>query len=479
MTVALPLLAWLLGLCVGSFLNVVVFRLPAGMSLLSPSRSFCPTCRAPISAGDNIPVLSWLLLRGRCRACRVPISPQYPLVEALSGLAFLLAYVLIFDAAARLHVQQPRLATDWPLLASWLVLIAALIASSVVDLRWYLVDVRVTNFALLIGVLALAFWPRAAELASAFHAPLLGGASATLLVSGFLLWRGPLEPEPALEPLATPTKEQPAASRLARIGVAALLLTALGLLAGSGQSPELRDPLIWLGFGVIFVVTALAGGQSRDSDARVEAEIERESGAARAQTFAELRWLALPLMSGVLCYLLIERVQPVQDAWLAALRWLPIAGIAPLAGMAIACTGAVIAASAGWLLRIVFTLVFGREAFGVGDIYILAAAGACAGWDVALLGLLLSVGLAMVGWALGMFLKRSVLIPYGPWLSIGFVLALWLNAPAARVASIYAETVAVTWREQPAVLMWGGGVLALGFGFAVVIAKLLRRTLGG
>jgi len=75
------------GLIIGSFLNVVIIRVPQGRSVVTP-RSACPTCEQPISGFDNIPVLSWLLLRGRSRCCGEPISPRYPMVEALTGLAF-------------------------------------------------------------------------------------------------------------------------------------------------------------------------------------------------------------------------------------------------------------------------------------------------------------------------------------------------------------------------------------------------------
>lgn len=73
-----------LGLCVGSFVNVVIVRLPKGRSIVRP-RSQCPRCRRPIAAFDNVPLLSWLLLGGRCRGCRAPIGLRYPLVEALVG----------------------------------------------------------------------------------------------------------------------------------------------------------------------------------------------------------------------------------------------------------------------------------------------------------------------------------------------------------------------------------------------------------
>src|SRR5919112_2280635 len=79
--------AGLLGALIGSFLNVVIHRLPRGESLVRP-RSRCPECSAAIAPYDNVPVLSWLLLRGRCRRCGAPISPRYPLVELLTAVAF-------------------------------------------------------------------------------------------------------------------------------------------------------------------------------------------------------------------------------------------------------------------------------------------------------------------------------------------------------------------------------------------------------
>lgn len=78
----------LVGLVVGSFLNVCIYRLPQGESVVSPG-SRCPHCGAPIRAWQNVPVLSWLFLRGRCAACAAPISWRYPAVEALTGLACL------------------------------------------------------------------------------------------------------------------------------------------------------------------------------------------------------------------------------------------------------------------------------------------------------------------------------------------------------------------------------------------------------
>lgn len=108
----------ILGLCVGSFLNVVIARLPAGRSIAYPG-SACPHCGKPIAWYDNLPVLSYALLRGRCRYCRDPISWRYPGVEVACGILFALAY----------HRFEVGLG-----LASALVLVAGLLAITAIDL---------------------------------------------------------------------------------------------------------------------------------------------------------------------------------------------------------------------------------------------------------------------------------------------------------------------------------------------------------
>jgi leader peptidase (prepilin peptidase)/N-methyltransferase len=82
---------FLFGLIFGSFLNVCIYRLPLGLSVVTP-RSACPTCKEPIAFYDNFPVLSWLMLGGRCRHCRSKISPRYLMIELLTGLLFLACY---------------------------------------------------------------------------------------------------------------------------------------------------------------------------------------------------------------------------------------------------------------------------------------------------------------------------------------------------------------------------------------------------
>jgi leader peptidase (prepilin peptidase) / N-methyltransferase len=100
--------AGLLGALVGSFLNVVIWRLPRGESVVSPG-SRCPSCHRSIAPYDNLPIVSWLALRGRCRHCAAPISPRYPLLELLTALAFA-AVVAVRGVDSGLVLELPFVA---------------------------------------------------------------------------------------------------------------------------------------------------------------------------------------------------------------------------------------------------------------------------------------------------------------------------------------------------------------------------------
>ena len=134
--------AWfaLLGLVVGSYLNVLIHRLPRGISTVLP-RSRCPRCRSPILPSDNVPVLSYLLLRGRCRRCRLAIHWRYPLVEASTAVGFVLSY----------RVLGPDLV---PALvgASF---VAAMIALAMIDLEHFLLPDAITWPGIAVGLVLL------------------------------------------------------------------------------------------------------------------------------------------------------------------------------------------------------------------------------------------------------------------------------------------------------------------------------------
>jgi leader peptidase (prepilin peptidase)/N-methyltransferase len=148
----------LFGLVVGSFLNVVIYRVPRKESIVSP-RSACPTCDVPIAPRDNVPILSWIYLRGRCRNCDSPISMRYPLVEAATA-------GLFAGVAARIGFS-------WTLPA-YLVLAAGLLALACTDMEHLLLPKRIVYPVLgLVGVLLVV----AAAITGHWHNLLVAGIS--------------------------------------------------------------------------------------------------------------------------------------------------------------------------------------------------------------------------------------------------------------------------------------------------------------
>ncbi len=148
------------GACVASFLNVCIWRLPRGESVVRPA-SHCPNCDAPIRWYQNVPVLSYIALGGRCANCRRPISMRYVVVEILGGTLFLLAYLqwampAMFGDAPVLCLRP--LSSVWAMAAFWLVS-AGLILGSFIDLDHFYLPDRVTIGGMLVGVPASALVP--------------------------------------------------------------------------------------------------------------------------------------------------------------------------------------------------------------------------------------------------------------------------------------------------------------------------------
>lgn len=157
-----------LGLAIGSFLNVVIYRVPRKMSVVSP-RSSCPNCSSVILSRDNIPVVSWLLLKGKCRVCKAEISPRYLVVELLCA--------LLFAAAAA------RIGLSWELPA-FMAAIAGLIALSAIDLEFLLLPKRIVYLTL--GI-ELVFFLLASILSNQWHDLIVGVATALVWFALFYL----------------------------------------------------------------------------------------------------------------------------------------------------------------------------------------------------------------------------------------------------------------------------------------------------
>ncbi len=151
-------IAGLFGLAIGSFLNVVIHRVPRGESVVSPG-SRCPNCGYALRWKDNIPVLSWLLLGGTCRQCRAPISIQYPIVELVTALLFVLV---------------TWMTPAGPLLASRLILVVILIVLFGIDLHHQILPNVITLPGIAIGLLFSLFAPPG--LRDALIGTVLGGA---------------------------------------------------------------------------------------------------------------------------------------------------------------------------------------------------------------------------------------------------------------------------------------------------------------
>jgi leader peptidase (prepilin peptidase)/N-methyltransferase len=141
----IAIFAFAFGCCVGSYLNVVIYRLPIpGLSTSKPRRSFCPLCKYQIPMWQNIPIVSWLMLRGKCANCKAPISPRYLFVELLTGLLFLLAFMYF--------------GWNWNVLAAW-TFISLCIAGSYIDMDHQILPHEITWGGAAAGVVASALIP--------------------------------------------------------------------------------------------------------------------------------------------------------------------------------------------------------------------------------------------------------------------------------------------------------------------------------
>ena len=158
------------GLLVGSFLNVVIARVPEGRSVWAP-RSACPRCGALIAWYDNIPLVSFLVLRGRCRGCRAGIPWRYPIVEAVTGGAFALAYVLLGPTPKFLVAA---------------ILLGALIAITAIDLRHQIIPDVISLPGIVVGFVANSLLPGGVDWLDSLIGIAVGGGIflVIILVSG-------------------------------------------------------------------------------------------------------------------------------------------------------------------------------------------------------------------------------------------------------------------------------------------------------
>jgi leader peptidase (prepilin peptidase)/N-methyltransferase len=134
---------FLFGIVIGSFLNVCISRIPEGLSIVSPG-SRCPRCKTPIKPYDNVPILGWLWLRGKCRSCALPISPMYPLIELTTGLLFIACYL-----SFGLTVEAFK----------WIVFVCLIIVLAITDLRVRILPDAINGPGFVAGLIFAWFVP--------------------------------------------------------------------------------------------------------------------------------------------------------------------------------------------------------------------------------------------------------------------------------------------------------------------------------
>ena len=170
------------GLVIGSFLNVVIYRLPAGRSIVSPP-SACPSCGKPVRWFDNIPVVSWLVLRGRCRDCSAPISVRYPLIELATGTLFALLAVR-FLSGATVESSDAQLIALAVVLLAFLYLGAVGIALVAIDLETHRLPNVLVMPSYVVGIVLLAI---AAIVLGDFAALIRAAIGMAVLFAAYLL----------------------------------------------------------------------------------------------------------------------------------------------------------------------------------------------------------------------------------------------------------------------------------------------------
>jgi len=198
-SLSLYVAAFLFGAVWGSFVNVVVYRLPRRLSLLRPG-SFCPGCQTPVKAYDNVPILGWLWLRGRCRACKCRISARYPLVELLTALATTAAAVHVFegriDEVVAARVALSELLVPYILLFFYVV---ALITLLLVDLASTELPLEITLPGIALGLIYAFVVPKTgivadlvpnATLLQAVVGAAIGGGMILAIILGYYLLTG-------------------------------------------------------------------------------------------------------------------------------------------------------------------------------------------------------------------------------------------------------------------------------------------------
>lgn len=374
------------GACVGSFINVVNYRLPAGMSILSPP-SKCPKCGAKLKFfRENLPILGWFLLRGKCRYCKSRISAEYMIVELMMALLFVGLYYLAFMVNPSTPWWGEIFGPWWhysefvrtfPAYFALAFLIAGLFSMTVIDARTFTIPLPIPVF---VTVSAFIFYAVQSQIPS----------------RRLTEW-----------PIPAADWQCFSISTGGMIGVViALLLLKLGKLKYSFADYHL------------FV---------KDNEPLADYPH------ARREMLVELKFL-IPFMLGLVGGWVIGQFLPAT------------APPALVQALGASFAGYLMGGGLIWAIRILGTLAFGREAMGLGDVHLLAAVGAVMGWVSPIFVFFIAPfsGIAWVVVSKGLgavFRKVNRELPYGPHLAMATVVLI-LCWPGVRWAwSVYMPTV--------------------------------------
>lgn len=437
-----------LGACVGSFLNVVIWRLPyrgrevmyqekRGRMTLSWPPSHCPICDAPIKWYQNIPVFSWIALKGRCANCRTPIPIRYPLVELSVAVTFVAFYLSYFVAhwpdphAAGGHFFFVDIQRDWPVFVVHLVFIAALLAASAIDADLYIIPLSIPYMLIILGVCAAiaipdhkALW-KISDGGWWMAKPVIGGFVGLLLANLLLVMKimprsfasdgtDPKELEMVAakqaeeEPMAPPPK----LTRFWPTVIAASILLIVSLVSWFALSLQVAA-IITVASGLIIFLLGVLPRDEGQVDVTYEVMEEISSPHVRREISKEIPFLALPVVCAVIAYFIPVDVPDVP--WVARL-------LGSLLGMMVG--GGIV-----WLIRIGGSLAFNKEAMGMGDAHLMAGVGAILGAPLVVIAFLTAPFLGLVWAAVRMIMGKPNVLPFGPWLSLASILCLILGNP--------------------------------------------------
>jgi len=359
------------GCCIGSFLNVVIYRLPRDKSLVTPP-SACPACGKHIRFYDNIPLVSWLLLGRKCRFCKAKISPRYFVIELLTALVFIGVFVLYFRTDLRPGVD-PFLQGGWLIYLASIIMLSAFIAASAIDLELWIIPVSICWFVTIIGLIASALGVYVIDPADITSYALLPTTKAVFIND---------------VTIASIT-----AGAVIGLPISLLLLTT-GLIKRSYESEDLQDL----------------------PDKQQESAGEQEFLHSR-EICREIIFLLPIIICSAAAYWVISK-----QAWWVVFSQRPV-----IAGLLGSLWGYFVGCGVVWATRIFGTLAFGKEAMGLGDVHLMGAAGAVIGAPFVIVAFFIAPFFGLAWVAFQMFFKKIRQIPYGPFLSLGVFVVIILH----------------------------------------------------